>query len=233
MGSTFETGNLLPLYRPLNEEKREVRFVRIVGESNESIACEMKVFSLDNRPAYKALSYCWTEALATEKIRPNDCSFYIRPNLHNLLQQISKEESDWFFIDAVCINQEDLGERTQAVGLMPDIYSDAEEVVVWLGLDESQSPYARPHEWVLLACIPHTLPIIDEESFFARYDAFLPELFRMYVTRLIAQHGEPEAVQATDHVNPIHATHLLGSFVTAAYWARAWIIQEVVLAGTI
>jgi hypothetical protein len=38
----------------------------------------------------------------------------------------------WIFIDALCINQEDVQERGQQVKLMRQIYRDAEEVIAWL-----------------------------------------------------------------------------------------------------
>jgi hypothetical protein len=39
------------------------------------------------------------------------------------------------WIDALCINQEDLDERSEQVNFMWDIYRGAEKVVVWLGED--------------------------------------------------------------------------------------------------
>jgi hypothetical protein len=41
--------------------------------------------------------------------------------------------SQYFWIDAVCINQEDINERGQQVRLMRDIYKQVSGVVVWLG----------------------------------------------------------------------------------------------------
>ncbi|EMC91999.1 hypothetical protein BAUCODRAFT_79562, partial [Baudoinia panamericana UAMH 10762] len=42
-------------------------------------------------------------------------------------------------IDAVCVNQTDLPERSQQVQLMTDVYSRAKEVVVWLGQADHNS----------------------------------------------------------------------------------------------
>lgn len=38
-----------------------------------------------------------------------------------------------FWIDAICINQEDLLERSSQVSFIIDIYDRAENVMVWLG----------------------------------------------------------------------------------------------------
>jgi hypothetical protein len=46
------------------------------------------------------------------------------------------------WIDAICINQQDLGERAQQVQLMGSIYTGAARVVVWLGPEEDDSTRA-------------------------------------------------------------------------------------------
>ena len=45
--------------------------------------------------------------------------------------------SGLFWVDAICINQDDLEERSAQVQIMPQIYSRASCVIVWLG-DDSQ-----------------------------------------------------------------------------------------------
>lgn len=45
--------------------------------------------------------------------------------------------SRFFWVDAICINQDDLEERSAQVQIMPQIYSKASCVIVWLG-DDSQ-----------------------------------------------------------------------------------------------
>jgi hypothetical protein len=39
----------------------------------------------------------------------------------------------FLWVDAICVNQEDLEERSSQVVLMSAIYSSASEVIVWLG----------------------------------------------------------------------------------------------------
>jgi hypothetical protein len=43
------------------------------------------------------------------------------------------------WIDALCINQDDLDERARQVAFMGDIYETAERVVVWLGEDKGHA----------------------------------------------------------------------------------------------
>jgi hypothetical protein len=46
------------------------------------------------------------------------------------------------WMDALCINQEDVIERNQQVYLMGSIYSQAREVLVWLGPEKDNSDLA-------------------------------------------------------------------------------------------
>lgn len=58
-------------------------------------------------------------------------------------------------VDAVCINQNDIVERSHQVGIMSQIYSKAEEVAMWLGRGtertelamETLQRLAYPNEW--------------------------------------------------------------------------------------
>lgn len=48
------------------------------------------------------------------------------------------------WIDAICINQEDLGERSSQVSFMTNIYAAAARVVVWLGKDDNEDQSCFP-----------------------------------------------------------------------------------------
>jgi hypothetical protein len=46
------------------------------------------------------------------------------------------------WIDAICINQDDLSERSREVGNMDSIYCNANQVLVWLGSSSQNSALA-------------------------------------------------------------------------------------------
>jgi hypothetical protein len=46
--------------------------------------------------------------------------------------------------DAVCINQQDNDEKALQVPLMSRIYRQAQQVIVWLGDDETDSEGSKP-----------------------------------------------------------------------------------------
>lgn len=90
---------------------------------------------------YEALSYCWNQPRWPSEKEPdmeiicNGKRLKVGPNLALALRYIRKATS-WrtFWIDAICINQEDNIERAQQVQIMGEIYSQADRTIVWLGL---------------------------------------------------------------------------------------------------
>ena len=51
-----------------------------------------------------------------------------------------RPRSPRIWIDALCINQEDLIEHSAQVGLISRIYSNAQQVIVWLGVPDKYTP---------------------------------------------------------------------------------------------
>lgn len=55
---------------------------------------------------------------------------------------MEKNNFPTFWIDSICINQEDPDERASQVSMMSDIYQMAEKVIIWLGALEESTPLA-------------------------------------------------------------------------------------------
>lgn len=49
------------------------------------------------------------------------------------LRSVIREAGEPIWIDALCINQEELPEKGRQVAMMKDIYKHANEVRIWLG----------------------------------------------------------------------------------------------------
>jgi hypothetical protein len=115
------------------------------GDKDSTIHCRLATFELQSAPTYEALSYTWGEAVSTHEIICNGSSRQVTSNLHDALQylrQIDGERIMW--IDAVCINQTNPQERTAQVGIMKNIYSNSDHVVIWLGkgTDDDETAFA-------------------------------------------------------------------------------------------
>lgn len=90
-------------------------------------------------PPYDALSYSWDNQNPAHgiRIRKDNGGFYIFDVTENLLAALQQlrhsTEPRRFWVDAICINQDDLIEKSHQLPLMSRIYSEADNVCVWLG----------------------------------------------------------------------------------------------------
>lgn len=92
-----------------------------------------------NKSIYEALSYTWGEAKEMHIIFVNNQPFPVTPNLFIALKYLRKaEESRVLWIDAICIDQNSLLEKTHQVGMMRDIYRGASQVLIWLGESDKE-----------------------------------------------------------------------------------------------
>jgi Heterokaryon incompatibility protein (HET) len=132
-----------PLYQPLNPERHEVRLLRILGQT-ETITCTLETTSFDTSPIYSALSYEWAKYQGEDpgehvpQIVVNSLPISVTTNLSLALKYLNKDRG-LYWIDALCINQEDDEERGHQVRMMARIYQSAERVHAWLGLSDDGS----------------------------------------------------------------------------------------------
>ena len=136
-------------YSPLKGQ--QIRLLTLLpGKLNSRIRVRLHttILSKDDVPAYEALSYTWGSAdgpidLFVDISRRSDQSLPMTQNLECALQHlryIHKPRILW--IDAICVNQQDLPERSKQVARMADIYTLAKEVLVWLGPEADNSTSA-------------------------------------------------------------------------------------------
>jgi hypothetical protein len=143
-----DTSNLLhsvAIYEPLDTDARQIRPVTVeaITKSGSDIKCRLEIVSLNDAPLYQALLYVWGDPNVTKPIFLNDTYFHVTVNLAAALHRLRDQDDDVvFWIDAICIDQSNLAERSSQVKLMGDIYSKAERVVAWLGKEESHSRVA-------------------------------------------------------------------------------------------
>ncbi|KAK6442833.1 hypothetical protein LTR95_000939 [Oleoguttula sp. CCFEE 5521] len=100
-----------------------------------------------SRLPYEALSWCWGQDGEQGKIKVMDAwqdetklfDVSMSPSLVEALRSLRyPDKSRDLWIDRICIDQDTVAEREIQVGRMPDVYSNAANVCVWLGIgDES------------------------------------------------------------------------------------------------
>ncbi|KAI9746007.1 MAG: hypothetical protein M1818_000688 [Claussenomyces sp. TS43310] len=130
-------------YTPLNTGQ-DIRLVALGRETAyDVIRCRLVDVPISTRPAYEALSYEWGPSEHDESIYVNDALHRVRRNLYDALISLRNKASDrLLWIDALCINQANVPERNHQVQLMGTIYSQARDVLVWLGLPSNDSDVA-------------------------------------------------------------------------------------------
>jgi hypothetical protein len=82
---------------------------------------------------YAALSYTWGSADHSIPILVNNRVSLITENLYLALLHLRQRNVTMLWVDALCINQDDLAERGRQVAQMKDVYCRAAMVHIWLG----------------------------------------------------------------------------------------------------
>lgn len=145
-----------PFHIPVSDsgvlETRELQLLSAidVAEHNLRMLQLLKTVELE----YEAVSWCWgTNApeylvLMNEKDKhgmPKTFKFRVKEQLALALRYLRyPDKTRTLWIDAICINQGDSRERSHQVQLMPDIYTRAKEVCIWLGDSDDATKLAIP-----------------------------------------------------------------------------------------
>ncbi|KAF2800317.1 HET-domain-containing protein, partial [Melanomma pulvis-pyrius CBS 109.77] len=117
---------------------------------------------------FEALSYTWGDGDNTRKILLNGICKEVSNNLEEALRTLrSLRETELgmrYWVDSLCIDQDNLCERNHQVKRMRDIYSRARAVIVWLGREEGVDRDAVKvmHN---LCRNPHTNPLLIARQF--------------------------------------------------------------------
>ncbi len=93
---------------------------------------------------YEALLYCWGDPTATDYLWCGEAHLSIGQSLGIALRHLRKgEHCRTLWVDAICINQDDIDERNVQVQNMHHIYRRAGNVIIWLGVPEPGDPVMR------------------------------------------------------------------------------------------
>jgi hypothetical protein len=127
-------------FSPLDPSLRQIRLLRVKPDPSE-LSAALETVSLDDGPKYTALSYTWGKEVSKgEGITlsgPEQVGrLPITKNLQIVLEHLCADGGDepiTLWVDALCINQADMAEKSNQITLMKDVYSKAEETCIWLG----------------------------------------------------------------------------------------------------
>lgn len=241
------------IYDSLCPSRKEIRLLEIV-ETSPVIKCQLSIVSLNEKPAFCAISYVWGKEKVFETIHVNGVLHAITKSLADALRhtpmhwKIATGEQDVtrlrIWADALCINQEDKDEKNHQVPLMEEIYPSAN--ITFCCLD-SVSPTSK---------LPSAIRGLSAIAAGIVESGFDPKAKEEVVTlEVLGEYlSSPENPPSTEYVLStenqlpsktdrkarfwaanMHAllssplTEPLSSFTHLSYWRRAWIFQEIVL----
>ncbi|KAK8040928.1 HET-domain-containing protein [Apiospora phragmitis] len=130
-----EPRSILPPIR----QHSEIRILRLQhGIFDDPIVCEVCTKDLALHPEYEAVSYTWADesgdAKRSRTIHIGDKPYQVTVNCENALRRLRRHFSfRKLWIDAICVDQDNLDERAHQVQLMPRIYSGAKAVQIYVG----------------------------------------------------------------------------------------------------
>lgn len=125
------------LWLPLTESNSEIRLLHLgpVEDNHSPLAGRLTVSSLNDHLLYDAISWAWGAPGSMVSITINGTEGWRIPSrLDACLRRLSTLSSGRaFWVDALCVDQLNLTERSAQVKSMERIFSNAHTVWVWLG----------------------------------------------------------------------------------------------------
>lgn len=199
----------IPTYQtqPLDRSRREIRLLHLHPRTTDHITATLSVADLESAAeTYSCVSYVWGNPNETVPIEVDGHEMQITLNLFDFLHHIrDPDDTLILWVDAICINQNDLEEKSHQVAMMGDIYSGCSVVHAWLGTP-SLEMVLEVNPFAMLEHIAdgkhwHDLPGVLEE-------------------------GDDEGAPSDVFVDQMAAFHLIAD---SAWWTRSWTVQEIIL----
>jgi hypothetical protein len=168
-------------------------------------------------PQYEALSYVWGSNERTHTITCDQMLLAVTASLDTVLRVLRKPtESRIIWIDQICIDQDNIPERSEQVQIMREIYSRAFRVLMWLGTDDvSDAPLAID--------LINDLIRVELEG---PHSSSHPPTFLQF----------PTDIELRDLGLPMRESpkwNALNNMLKLPYFTRIWIVQEIAVAQAV
>ena len=213
------------IYRPLELTREEIRLLELLpgpsvdAQEESPLRCNLLYRFLDEPGEYEGLSYVWGEPTLTEVVHVDGHEVRITKNLDIALRHLRLEsEPRVLWVDALCINQEDVNERSHQVTLMKSIYQRCKQDVAWLG------------------------PTADDKSSRAAKVALGFDLMQKMGSKTVANLFS-DAWDRDDEKDPerkkikvlkeAQKNALHHAFNAPQLWERIWVVQELACSGEV
>ena len=127
------------------QAENEIRLLRLAprleNPDTDALTATINHVHLGDSPLYTAVSWLWGLPKDLVELNIGGRSLWIQANLGWIMRHLQHDnKSRNLWIDAVCIDQSNMGERGHQVRLMGDIYRNANEVVACLMAKDYHAP---------------------------------------------------------------------------------------------
>lgn len=186
-----------------------IRLLEVLSDNHSEsikVRCRLTTFSRDDTtlPPYRTISYTWGDPESNTTILINCKAFRVRTNCEFALKQAYwYEKTYYYWIDAICINQENLEEKSMQVSIMGSIYKRAAHVLACVGDHADDSAFLL-HELKQRAFT--VKPCGPGRGLYVRLSMRF-QLGRRYSTT-------------------VRLLHAAVSFMERPYFTRLWVLQE-------
>ncbi|KAH0565452.1 hypothetical protein GP486_001152 [Trichoglossum hirsutum] len=221
-------------YVPLPSDK-SIRLFEFhpVNTGKRDIDLEMSIHSLEEAPSFECLSYMWgnptfafsrltaqsnKEYGTNVEITISGGALLVARNLHDALKVLRRRTgchatTHYYWVDAICIDQENIAERGQQVAIMDNIYCTARNTTVWVGPEDEFTKDA-----VMLIRDIGKIPL-------SRHGEVSPQHFNTEQDSTLKRLGcKPQS----------HKRWLgLIALLNRPYFSRVWIVQEILLSNAV
>lgn len=118
----------------LDRKLPQIRVLELISHDSTTVKCKIARLNLLDKPIYDALSYVWGPSEPSKWMEIDGRAIPITPNLFAALCSLCQDSSlRRLWVDAICINQDDVDEKEQQIAMMADIYRSATTVRIYLG----------------------------------------------------------------------------------------------------
>ena len=164
------------------------------------------------RRSYEALSYTWHTQTLSKTIFCDSKILHVTQNVYDALHALRRTTtSRMLWIDAICINQADIEERSHQVALMRLVYNRATLVISWIGKETENTALA-----------------------FHMIDKIVSD----HISADLSLKSAPDAIWEERAMDAMGLPHFpsdewaaLAKFFESPYFRRIWVVQEVVVSS--
>ncbi|KAK3653261.1 hypothetical protein LTR56_004797 [Elasticomyces elasticus] len=199
------------------DPSKQIRLLKLepVRSKADEISVLLSTWDLDRAPAYVAISYTWGSDKSTHRICVNDGRFYVWKNCSIALQECQRNAvTSYIWIDALCINQADLVEKSHQVAMMGTIFGQAVQTYISFGSWDISSLDQRSDMAECRACFR---AIVEDLS-----QLELPDW----------KQGDPlRPSELAIRRQKSLSSYAFDELKEARYWTRLWVLQELFLSA--